>query len=40
VSGYALPCRHSRENGNPVILTGSEFLLEFIPMKIGAEMTK
>jgi len=29
-----------RENGNPVISTSSGFLLEFIPMKIGAGMTK
>jgi len=27
VSVYKLPCRHSRENGNPVISTGSGFLL-------------
>jgi hypothetical protein len=35
-----LPCRHSRQNGNPGISSGSGFLLEFIPMKIGGGMTK
>jgi len=34
VSVYKLPCCHSRENGNPVISTGSGFLLEFTPYLI------